>query len=132
MDLPRHKGDVERAEALRRAPLEALESEAPDLLVWLQDMTWPVAGPVEEALAKCGLVLVPLIRAIFESDDDVWKYWMVTSFLRAARPEVRLALRDDVRRLATRPTQAEIREECATEAAALLAEEEVWLGAPSM
>ncbi|WP_373273219.1 DUF5071 domain-containing protein, partial [Vibrio parahaemolyticus] len=51
------------------------------MLEWLQDLNWPVADPVSQRLLQLNLELVEPLLLILSSDDDVWKYWIVSSFL---------------------------------------------------
>lgn len=107
--IPRDKMDTDRAEAAVAAGYPAVAPIVPDLLEWLQDMNWPVANVLAPFLASIGEPLVPHIRHIFETDDELWKYWMIVAILRDS-PTVAAAFRDDLVRIASAPTEREAEE----------------------
>lgn len=122
MRLPRDKGDMDAAEALCAAPSAALVPHINELLEWLQDMNWPVARPVAQALARCGVALVEPCRHVLHSSDDIWKLW-VLHFVRDVDGRVVLALDAEIRRLRDAPTAGELAEDVPEAAAFLLAME---------
>ncbi len=73
-------------------------------------MNWPVARPVAEVLARCGMRLVEPLRAALTSGDDVWKYWLVSHLLVEVDSGVRVALADLIVRIRNEPTAGEIAE----------------------
>ena len=108
--LPRDKMDTERAEAVIALGFPAVEPILPALLEWIQDMNWPVAEVLQPFLADIGSPLLPHVRRILETDDDVWKYWVLRCIV-AESPELRAMLVDDLKRLAAKPTSGEQSEE---------------------
>jgi hypothetical protein len=108
--LPRDKHDLVRAEAIVSAGYPAVEPLMPHLLEWLQDMNWPVARVLAPFLARVGAPLERHLRLVFESTDDIWKYWVIHSVI-AESPELRRIFRDDLQRLASSPTENERVEE---------------------
>lgn len=76
--LPVDKHDLPKAEAIVALGYPAVEELLPALLAWMQDPNWPVAKVLMPFLAGIGEPLAPHLCAIFESDDDVWKYWVLT------------------------------------------------------
>ncbi len=107
---PRDKNDHERANRAISAGYPAVEPVLWDLLSWLQDMNWPVAKTLAPFLAGIGIPLVPHIKKVFTSDDDIWKYWIINEILLVS-PAVALELRHELERLAYSPSPAEIDEE---------------------
>ena len=75
--LPQDKCDLERARALVALGYPAVVPVLPELMVWLQDMNWPVAEIVAPFLATIGLPLVPHIRQVLATDDEAWKMWVM-------------------------------------------------------
>lgn len=120
IDLPRTKFDTGRADALRDLPPRELSPHVAELLVWLQDINWPVARPVAAALSLCGEELVDPVRSVLRSDDDIWKLWVLSELLPRVRPEVTAALREDILRIARHPTSSEHSEEADIAADALV------------
>ncbi len=53
--------------------------------------------------------LVPELQRILDSDDDVWKYWVLSRLIKTN--DVALALRQTLLRLAVHPTSSEVSEE---------------------
>jgi hypothetical protein len=111
IQLPRTKSDVERADALSAVPGDQLSPHVAELLVWLQDINWPVARPVAAALSRCADELVDPVRSVLRSDDDIWKLWILSELLPRVNRNILLALREDVLRIASRPTSGEQIEE---------------------
>jgi hypothetical protein len=77
---------------------------------WLQDYNWPVALVLAPFLASIGAPLVPHVRHVLDSNDDVWKYWIVERILGQSR-ELAGAFRADIERLAWSPTLEESQQE---------------------
>ncbi|MFW0981626.1 hypothetical protein CGJ36_23800 [Vibrio parahaemolyticus] len=75
------------------------------MLEWLQDLNWPVADPVSQRLLQLNLELV------LSSDDDVWKYWIVSSFLHYVDISVYDKLIFKLNKMKISPTKQEIEEE---------------------
>lgn len=48
--IPKNKGDIARAEQLKNYSYEQIKTIVPELLIWIQDMNWPVAKAVSEFL----------------------------------------------------------------------------------
>jgi hypothetical protein len=121
--VPRDKGDIERAEAAVRAGYPFVEPILGDLLEWLQDLNWPVAGVLVPFLESLGPVapLLDRVRAVLAGDDDVWKYWVLGSVVGSWDAEGILRLRPELERMASQPTAGEIAEEVTERARELLA-----------
>jgi Domain of unknown function (DUF5071) len=108
--VPRGKHDLERAEAAVNAGFPAVEPVLYELLEWLQDCNWPVAGVLSPLLASVGLPIVPELRRIFETDDEMWKYQLVSEILYESRP-VTEALLPELQRIVLSPTAEQVEEE---------------------
>jgi uncharacterized protein DUF5071 len=100
--LPRDKFDTERAEAIIALGFPAIEPIVPALLEWMQDLNWPVAQVLQPFLASIGSPLAPHIRRILETDDVIWKNWVLLCIV-AKSPELRTMLRPDLERLSSCP-----------------------------
>ncbi|MHC2333735.1 DUF5071 domain-containing protein [Bradyrhizobium sp. USDA 4454] len=117
--LPTDKRDTERAEAIVALGFPAVEPILSTLLEWMQDINWPVAQVLAPFLANIGGPLAPHVRPILQTDDDIWKYWILDCIV-AKSPELRTLLRTDLERLSTAPTQGERAEELDSLAKAIL------------
>ena len=43
----------------------------------MQDINWPVAGPTARFLTTVGAPLVPPLKKVLRSGDEVWIYWVL-------------------------------------------------------
>ena len=85
--LPKDKHDLERATALVSIGYPAVAPLLPDLLEWLQDGNWPVAHVIGPFLASIGAPLTEDVRRILQSQDHLWKYWILLRIV-AHSPEL--------------------------------------------
>ena len=108
--LPRDKMDLTRAKVLVQLGYPAVAPILPELLVWLQDYNWPVAHVLAPFLASIGKPLLPHIRRVLATDDDIWKYW-VLSRLVEDNFELARDLAPELSRMAAAPTPGEAEEE---------------------
>ncbi|WLQ12299.1 DUF5071 domain-containing protein [Hahella aquimaris] len=72
---PEDKCDTDKAKKLLQLPFERIEPCLPEMLMWLQDPNWPVAGAIVEPLAALGDKLTPaLLQALqmARQDNDSW------------------------------------------------------------
>ncbi|MCW2194918.1 hypothetical protein M2236_006478 [Bradyrhizobium elkanii] len=69
-------------------------------------MNWPVARVLQPFLAGIGTPLYPHLQRIMQTDDDVWKNWILR-FIIAQSAELQAMFRTDLERLATHPTAGE-------------------------
>lgn len=74
---PRHLRDFERLHALIEAGPEAAIPLLGELFTWLQDINWPIALPMANFLISVGAPIVPHIRKVLASGDDMWIYWVL-------------------------------------------------------
>lgn len=80
MLIPNSKHDLEAIEALYETNIELINEQLPELLVWLQDINWPVAGPLA-AFLSANFAVLPAIEShileVLKGNDAVWKYWLI-------------------------------------------------------
>lgn len=109
--LPRDKHDFDRVEMIKKMEREQILPLLPGLLVWIQDMNWPVAPSILELLLTFPEEIVPHVQEVLSSDDDDWK-WFILHFLVFELPfESRVHFRGYLTRVAETPTQHELAEE---------------------
>ncbi len=71
--IPEDKFDTDAVARAAGLGFPAINPILPDLLVWVQDATWPVAQDLFPLLVKAGPEIAPHINSIFEGDDEGWK-----------------------------------------------------------
>ncbi len=108
--LPSDKIETEKAEAIVALGFPAVAPVLPLLVEWMQDMNWPVAQTLQPFLASIGAPLAPHIRHVLETDDDIWKYWVVRCVV-GESDELAQVLKPELLRLASLPTPGEADEE---------------------
>jgi len=102
--IPSSKHDLATAEKLHQYSIEELRPIIPTLLEWMQDGNWPVFVPVRDYLKKYVADIQDEILAIFRTEDDVWKYWILLSFGEQLTDR---RLIEKVQRMAQQPTDSE-------------------------
>lgn len=115
--VPKHKDDQDVIQGLKNLTFEEIRPIVPELLEWLQDINWPIAGPVAEVLNPFSDQLVPDILKILKTNDGLWKLWILTTLVRNTKDQTLLK---EIERIATFPTRDEIEEEVNLEAIAIL------------
>ena len=108
LDLPRprDKHDIENAAALVALKWSEIECVVPEILEWLQDLNWPVAGIFGPFLVDAGARLAPFIRPVFAADDAIWTYNLLRAVV-GQSPALATELASELERMANRPTFAE-------------------------
>jgi len=109
--IPSSKFDLNACEVLQKTSPEVLRAEIRSLLVWVQDINWPVALPVMNALKLQGSYLVAPISEVLRGNDESWKYNVLTYFLPSLESSVVKELQPEILRIAMSPTKPEIREQ---------------------
>ncbi|QYF91807.1 DUF5071 domain-containing protein [Massilia sp. PAMC28688] len=99
---PVDKHDVGTAKAI----VTAGDAGDPRLLDWVADLNWPVAQTLVPFLASAGRIVAPGIREVLASDDDTWKWSVVTGII-ARSPELVMLLRPELERMVKVPSQGE-------------------------
>lgn len=79
-------------------------------MTWLRDYNWPVAHVLAPFLATIGSPVIPEVHRVLQTNDDVWKYWVLMCIV-AESHEVAEALQEELTRLAESPTSGEVAEE---------------------
>jgi hypothetical protein len=110
-NFPNHKQELEACSRLQGASIAEVEEHLVELLVWLQDMNWPVAAHVVNKLQNCGKALIEPVSNILYGDDGTWKYFIISGFLPNVNSEVWAAIKPHVERLVNEPSAVDIQEE---------------------
>ncbi|MGJ4951032.1 DUF5071 domain-containing protein [Bradyrhizobium sp. HKCCYLS20291] len=119
--IPRGKQDLDRARAAVAAGYPAVAPILPELTAWLQDGNWPVAHILAPLLGSIGAPMAPHVWDVLKSDDDVWKYWILSWIMPSLPEQVVLQFRPELERLCRSPTENERREELDQQARDVLA-----------
>lgn len=109
--LPRDKHDSERVNQLKNLSREELVLLLPGLMEWIQDMNWPIAEEVAELLLTYPDEIVPLIKDVLVTNDDIWKYWCLIKLVKKLPKDLKVQLKGDLIRLVESPTAGEKLEE---------------------
>jgi len=104
--MPRDKLDTEKAAAVVALGYPAVEPVIEEMLQWMQDINWPVAQIFQPFLATIGAPLVPYIRTIFETDDHIWKLWVLEGVI-GPSADLRAIFHPEIERFASAPTSDE-------------------------
>ena len=77
--LPKDKLDdsnLEKIKLLNDSDLSQITSE---LLTWTQDANWPIFPKIVEIIVARQDLFVSEISKVFQTDDMIWKYWILTN-----------------------------------------------------
>ncbi len=108
--VPKNKFDTKAIERLSIATKSEVLPILGDLLMWLQDLNWPVAKELIELLPRFQADLTPHILEVLHSDDAIWKN-SVLQLVESFTKEYVLNLSIDIKRIANHPNVDEQFEE---------------------
>lgn len=120
--LPRNKHDFERVELLKNLHREEILPCLPRLMEWIQDMNWPIAHEVSDLLLKYPSEIVPLIKEVLTTNDDVWKYWCLEILVNRLPEGFRKQFESELMKIVERPSEGEKLEELDVTAMEILRE----------
>lgn len=109
--LPRDKHDFERVDVLKYMDKDDLIKLIPKLIEWLQEINWPIAMDVSKLLLTVPVETIPFIRNVLAGGDNIWKEWCLRYIVKDLPTELRENLKEDLERIAYRPTKGEELEE---------------------
>ncbi len=118
--IPSDKHDMAAVGRARELGFPGLNPIIDDLLIWLQDANWPLAGPVSRVLCDAGPEIAPAIREVFASDDSIWKYWILDLLVDHLSGQTWDAVRMDVEKLSKSTNQDDVIDEVPARAGACL------------
>lgn len=73
--IPESKFDFGAIQRLQQLDSQDLIPILPELLVWLQDINWPVAIPMSKILLTVPDEIVAHVRDVLHTDDTEWIEW---------------------------------------------------------
>ncbi len=106
--IPENKFDTAAVEQASAIGFPRLNPILPNLLLWVQDANWPVAADTASLLSNAGPEIVPHIKDVLNSEDGMWKYWVIELVVKNLVSDVRNELRIDLVRLATAPAPDDV------------------------
>ena len=109
--LPKDKFDLDSVQKLYKYSDTEILSIGKELLLWLQDMNWPVAQELAPILANYTNQLKDYIIEILIGKDEMWKYWVLHNMLYNSKGKIDSKLIAQIMRIANNPTQAETEHE---------------------
>jgi hypothetical protein len=115
--IPKHKDDQKVIDDLKKLSFEQLKPIIPDLLEWLQDMNWPIGGPIADILKPFADKMIPEIIEILRTNDDGWQWSVLANFARNTTDPLLLR---EIERIAKFPSSTEVDDEVNLEAIAIL------------
>ena len=118
--VPKDKHDLHACKRLSAASDDSVLENIEALLDCLQDLNWPIAGPVAERLMKLDGRLTPHLLKVLSGRDDTLKYWIIMYLLHHVNAEVYVGLRFVLNRIIKNPTAGEQEAEVCEAAAELL------------
>jgi hypothetical protein len=109
--LPRDKHDFERVNDLKKLEKHELKELIPELLMWLQDINWPIAVEISRLLLTIPQETIPFVIHVLDGSDDIWKDWCLRYFVMELPEEMKKGLKGHIERIAYNPTKGEELEE---------------------
>lgn len=105
--IPKNKFDIDKIEYLSKKKYPEYKLILPDLFEWIKDMNWPVARKIAPLLINAGEDIVPIVKNILNTDDDVWKYWTLNYIVDKMDDSIILLIKSDLERIVINPTDGE-------------------------
>ncbi len=105
--IPKNKFDIDKIEYLSKKKYPEYKLILPDLFEWIKDMNWPVARKIAPLLINAGEDIVPIVKNILNTDDDVWKYWTLNYIVDKMDDSIILLIKNDLERIVINPTDGE-------------------------
>ena len=77
--LPKDKFDDSNLEEIKRLNNSDLSQITSELLTWTQDANWPIFPKIVEIIVARQDLFIGEISKVFQTDDWIWKYWILTN-----------------------------------------------------
>lgn len=107
--IPKDKSDLAAVGNLSAYSFTEVESIIPELLTWLQDLHWPVAGKIFDYLETNRDSLTNEVINVIIDNDDIWKRNCLLLYSDAMKIDERLL--EAIKRIAINPTVGEIEDD---------------------
>ena len=77
--LPKDKFDDSNLEEIKLLNDSDLYQITSELLTWTQDANWPIFPKIVEIIVARQDLFISEISKVFQTDDMIWKYWILTN-----------------------------------------------------
>ena len=77
--LPKDKFDDSNLEEIKLLNHSDLSQITSELLTWTQDANWPIFPKIVEIIVARQDLFISEISKVFQTDDMIWKYWILTN-----------------------------------------------------
>ena len=77
--LPKDKFDDSNLEEIKLLNDSDLSQITSELLIWTQDANWPIFPKIVEIIVARQDLFIGEISKVFQTDDLIWKYWILTN-----------------------------------------------------
>ena len=77
--LPKDKFDDSNLEKIKLLNDSDLSQITTELLTWTQDANWPIFSKIVEIIVARQDLFISEISKVFQTDDWIWKYWILTN-----------------------------------------------------
>ena len=77
--LSKDKFDDSNLEKIKRLNNSDLSQITSELLTWTQDANWPIFPKIVEIIVARQDLFISEISKVFQTDDMIWKYWILTN-----------------------------------------------------
>lgn len=102
--IPQNIHDIKAIEYLNALPFEAIKSDVPKLLEWLQDGHWDVAQGIAQYLIPYINEITQELMFVLDTDDGMWKYFVICGLLQRSRNKLDPSLIQALRQIAEHPS----------------------------
>lgn len=102
--IPKSIYDIAAVERLKHLPFEAVREHVPALLEWLQDTHWDVAEGIAKYLAPHVNKIKNELLFILDSNDGMWKYFVIYILIARSQDKLDPALIEALRKIAEHPS----------------------------
>ena len=109
--IPKNKFDTALIEQLENYKYPFYKPILKDLFKWIQDLNWPVAQKIIPLLIKARKDIIPIVKEILNSNDDIWKYWTLSQVISKMDTSIIKELKNELMRIVNNPTNGEELEE---------------------
>ena len=93
--IPKHKFDFEAIEKIEKADKSEIEPVLPMLFEWTEDINWPIAEKLAEALVRLGEIIVPYVIHYLRHPNGLDEYSVYYSLIPLMKKEHLEMLRDE-------------------------------------
>lgn len=76
--IPISKNDFDAIEYAELVGFPKILPIVPELLSWVKDANWPVAPRIANLVVTGSSDIIPAVKQVFQSSDDIWKFWVIS------------------------------------------------------